>query len=157
MNRSFEGSRFSPVRHHAGQIDVLMNESAAAKLFLSFCLSLSVVFIFTLLPAYAGQIKTNNLNNLEPGSSWISGVAPAGNDYAVWSLGQPSAFPLAAQWQHRHFFSRPPGYDYQVECNTCLVDAIWLPPGNAISGGGTIHSLNDLADADSRFYRVQTR
>jgi autotransporter-associated beta strand protein len=85
MNRGFEESRFAPAKHHAGQNDILMNKSAATKFFLSFSLWLSVVFIFPLLPASAEQIKANNPNNLESGSSWISGIAPAGNDYAIWS------------------------------------------------------------------------
>jgi hypothetical protein len=63
-----------------------MNKSAAAKLFLSFHLLLSVVFSFILLPAYADQIKTDNLNNLEMGRGWIGGVASAGDNYAIWSV-----------------------------------------------------------------------
>lgn len=52
-------------------------------------------------------------------------------------------------------FPTQPGYTYQVEYKTNLTDAARVPLGNAVSGDGTIHSLNYPAGADSRFYRVQ--
>jgi hypothetical protein len=52
-------------------------------------------------------------------------------------------------------FPTQPGYTYQVEYKTNLTDAAWVPLGNAVSGDGTIHSLNYPAGADNRFYRVQ--
>ena len=55
----------------------------------------------------------------------------------------------------RSSFPTQPGYTYQVEYKTNLTDAAWVPLGNAVSGDGTIRSLNYLAGADNRFYRVQ--
>src|SRR5271170_5427516 len=42
------------------------------------------MLIFVFGSASADQIKANNNNNLELGSSWVSGVAPGGTDKAVW-------------------------------------------------------------------------
>ncbi|HLX71230.1 MAG TPA: glycosyl hydrolase family 28-related protein, partial [Verrucomicrobiae bacterium] len=45
------------------------------------------VFIISLFApfAHADQIKANNASNLETGASWVSGVAPAGIDNAIWN------------------------------------------------------------------------
>src|SRR5580700_4202227 len=51
----------------------------------------SVVLVASLFMALfvsvtrADQIKANNNNNLELGSSWVSTVAPGGNDNAIWN------------------------------------------------------------------------
>ncbi|HEV2692577.1 MAG TPA: glycosyl hydrolase family 28-related protein [Verrucomicrobiae bacterium] len=37
------------------------------------------------LAAHADQFKANNLTNLELGGSWVSGVAPTGNENAIWN------------------------------------------------------------------------
>src|SRR5450756_2302912 len=37
------------------------------------------------LAAHADQIKTNNLSNLELGSSWTGGIAPTGTENAIWN------------------------------------------------------------------------
>ncbi len=63
-----------------------MNKPPVAKICSSHWLALGGVFIFILFSARADQIKTNNLSNLELGSSWVSGVAPAGRDNAVWNV-----------------------------------------------------------------------
>jgi autotransporter-associated beta strand protein len=54
------------------------------KLLLCHCLLLGGLFKLVLLPAEADQIKANNNSNLELAGSWVSGVAPAGNDKAIW-------------------------------------------------------------------------
>ena len=54
------------------------------KFTLKLLLPLASALIVIVLPARADQFKTNNLVNLELGSSWSSGVAPAGNDFAIW-------------------------------------------------------------------------
>ncbi len=40
--------------------------------------------LFCAYPVQASQTKANNDNNLELGSSWVSGVAPGGTDNAIW-------------------------------------------------------------------------
>src|SRR5882672_10694206 len=45
------------------------------------------LFSLSVLAAQADQFKGDNNNNLELGGSWVGGVAPAGNDFAVWTLG----------------------------------------------------------------------
>jgi len=37
------------------------------------------------LAAHADQVKTNNLSNLELGTSWTSGIAPTGAENAIWN------------------------------------------------------------------------
>jgi autotransporter-associated beta strand protein len=44
-----------------------------------------VAGFFALPAARADQIKANNDNNLELGSSWVSAIAPGGNDNAIWN------------------------------------------------------------------------
>jgi len=49
-------------------------------------LLLLILCVVTAVPlAHADQTKANNTNNLELGSSWVSGVAPAGTDNAIWN------------------------------------------------------------------------
>lgn len=36
-------------------------------------------------PTHADQVKANNNSNLETGSSWVSGIVPAGTDFAIWN------------------------------------------------------------------------
>lgn len=52
-------------------------------------------------------------------------------------------------------FLTQPGYGYQTEYKTNLTDAAWIPLGGAISGDGTIQSVQDVIRASSRFYRVR--
>jgi len=52
-------------------------------------------------------------------------------------------------------FPTQPGYGYQVEYKTNLMDAAWILLGNAIFGDGTIQSVNDVTGEGSRFYRVR--
>jgi autotransporter-associated beta strand protein len=61
------------------------NKQPAALPFPSQWLLIGWVFVLTVLPAPADQFKANNNNNLELGGSWNSGLAPAGNDYAIWN------------------------------------------------------------------------
>ena len=166
MNRSVEESRFAPAGRPAGQNDILMNKSDAPKLFPAFSLWVRVVFTFTLLSAQADQIKPYTNNLLASGGSWVSSIAPDNvnynaNFYILIPVYAPpanialSVSPGGTNGNIGISFPTQPGYGYQVEYKTNLVDVVWLPPGNVISGDGTIHSLNDLTDADSRFYRVQ--
>jgi autotransporter-associated beta strand protein len=49
------------------------------------CLLAAGLFGGLLLPADADQFKADNNNNLEQGTSWISGSAPSENDFAIWN------------------------------------------------------------------------
>jgi hypothetical protein len=55
------------------------------------------------------------------------------------------------------FFSTQPGYNYQLEYTTNLMDAVWIPLGNPTAGDGTIQSVNEVIDNGSRFYRVRVQ
>ncbi len=67
-------------------------------------LLLSVIGNLAVLPLRADQIKADNNNNLELGSSWIGGVAPVGNDNAIWNsivatpINCTNTLGLAATW-----------------------------------------------------------
>lgn len=63
-----------------------VNKQPAAPSFPTQWLLIGWVFALTVLPAQADQIKANNNNNLELGSSWNSGLAPAGIDNAIWDV-----------------------------------------------------------------------
>jgi autotransporter-associated beta strand protein len=47
-------------------------------------LSICGIAIGSAIAAHANQTKANNDDNLELGSSWVSGIAPGTNDYAIW-------------------------------------------------------------------------
>src|ERR1700757_1206816 len=49
-----------------------------------FIICLTVIFLAVASVARADQLKANNNNNLEQGSSWVSGIAPGLADYATW-------------------------------------------------------------------------
>ena len=161
MNRSVKESRFATAGRHADQNDILLNKSGAATLFHAFGLWVSVVFTFTLLSTQVDQIKTNN-NLLESFGSWVGSIAPDNsinnaNFYILMPVYAPSAsFVLSVSTGGTNgnigiSFPTQPGYGYLAEYETNLVDAVWPPLGNVISGDGTIHSLIDLTDADTDF------
>jgi hypothetical protein len=52
-------------------------------------------------------------------------------------------------------FLTQPGYGYQVEFTTNLLDAVWQPLGAVISGDGTTRSVTDTFVSGSRFYRLR--
>lgn len=55
-----------------------------AMKFLKSLMSTALVVLSSTV-AEADQIKANNNNNLELGSSWASGTAPTGTDNAIWN------------------------------------------------------------------------
>ncbi|HXI71632.1 MAG TPA: glycosyl hydrolase family 28-related protein [Verrucomicrobiae bacterium] len=54
-------------------------------------------------------------------------------------------------------FPTQSGYGYQVEYKTNLTDGVWLPLGGAITGDGTIQTVNDMIGGGSRFYRLRSQ
>src|ERR1017187_5450798 len=48
-------------------------------------IALLLLFTISSSSAHADQIKANNSSNLETGGSWVSGIAPAGTDFAIWN------------------------------------------------------------------------
>jgi hypothetical protein len=168
MNRSFEESRSAPATRHARQNNILMDKSAAAKLFLSFRLWLSIVFTFNLLSAQADQIKANNNSFLESCGSWVSSIAPDNGNYnanfyiliPVYTPPASIALSVSTGGTNGNIgisFPTQPGYGYQVEYTTNLTDAVWVPLGNTTAGDGTIQSVNEVIGNGSRFYRVRVQ
>lgn len=51
-------------------------------------------------------------------------------------------------------FPTQPGYSYQVEYKTNLMDPAWIPLGAPISGNGSVQSAAAAAGGGSRFYRL---
>jgi hypothetical protein len=51
-------------------------------------------------------------------------------------------------------FPTDPGFSYQVQFKDNVTDSSWSNLGNAISGDGTVKSINDAATGSHRFYRV---
>jgi endoglucanase len=47
------------------------------------------------------------------------------------------------------------GFSYQVQYKTNLTDANWIALGGPLAGNNAIQSVNDPANLNSRFYRVQ--
>ena len=47
------------------------------------------------------------------------------------------------------------GFGYQVQYKNNLTDATWTPIGSPVSGNNAVQSVADLANGNSRFYRVQ--
>ena len=47
------------------------------------------------------------------------------------------------------------GFRYQVQCKNGLADTDWVPLGNPVYGNNAIQSVDDSADGNNRFYRVQ--
>src|ERR1700690_3785381 len=62
-----------------------MKNFPATAFFLPRQLLISWGICLAVLSVQADQFKANNNNNLELGSSWSSGVAPAGSEYAIWN------------------------------------------------------------------------
>jgi len=52
-------------------------------------------------------------------------------------------------------FMTQPGFTYQAQYKSELTDTNWIPLGAFISGNNAIQSVDDLADGNGRFYRVQ--
>jgi aryl-phospho-beta-D-glucosidase BglC (GH1 family) len=52
-------------------------------------------------------------------------------------------------------FPTQAGFTYQAEYKNNLTDGSWVPLGNAISGNGSIQSINDTMGQGSRFYHVR--
>ena len=51
-------------------------------------------------------------------------------------------------------FLTQPGYSYQLEYKTNLMDAVWIPLGTPIVGDGSVHSISGGTSGGSRFYRM---
>lgn len=51
-------------------------------------------------------------------------------------------------------FPTQAGFKYQVQYKTNLADATWTTLGSAVSGDGTVKSVNDLVSSSQRFYTV---
>src|ERR1700752_2464922 len=49
-----------------------------------YIICLTATFLGLAPSVRADQLKANNNNNLEQGSSWVSGIAPGVADYAIW-------------------------------------------------------------------------
>jgi autotransporter-associated beta strand protein len=63
----------------------VMKNSSFIMHFSSRCLLISWGAGLAVLPVHADQFKANNNSNLELGVSWVSSVAPAGNENAIWN------------------------------------------------------------------------
>ncbi len=70
---------------HNKSIAATVKKLLSTACFLPLRLLIGGVFWQADLAVQADQFKANNNNNLELGSSWSSGVAPAGNDFAIWN------------------------------------------------------------------------
>ena len=47
------------------------------------------------------------------------------------------------------------GFDYQLQYKTNLAETTWLPLGESMAGSNLLQSIGDIANQDSRFYRLQ--
>jgi hypothetical protein len=95
----------------------------------------------------------------------LEGTPTAGHDEAnvnffmlVAVAPSPKLTPVINGGNIQISFATQTGYSYQLFYKNTLADAIWTPVGAAISGDGTVHSVNDsTAGQTSRFYRVQVQ
>jgi hypothetical protein len=79
-------------------------------------------------------------------------------DDLSFSASAPLPVPLNAQISGTNLFLNWPGLDgqsYQLEYKTNLLDPLWMPVGNPVTGtGGTLTITNNLGSASESFFRL---
>ena len=71
---------------------------------------------------------------------------------------QPAPVPINASLSGTNLmisFMTQSGYQYQVQYNSNLANAAWLPLGNPLYGNDAVQYVNDLPTQSARLYRLQ--